>query len=32
MWDIHEDKVLELVMTETFVLSINSIGEYQIHT
>jgi hypothetical protein len=32
MWDTHEGKVLELVTTETFVLSMNSIGEYQMHT
>jgi hypothetical protein len=32
MWDTHEGKVLELVMTETFVLSMNSIGEYQMCT
>ena len=32
MLDTHEDKVLELVITETFVLSMNSMGGYQMHT
>lgn len=32
MWDTHKDKILELDMIETFVQSMNSTGEYQMHT